>query len=179
LRALQGLELAKPEEWSIENPQEEDQTGIDRIDQLMDYKVLHALFTSTKQKGGKVSRIFGRSFFRCSRTWGKLRTCTLALCAADSTLAVSDSDADNKKSLPEAFVEAFENTLFDDNVNYEELTEFTWTSDLPALLKQRQDSRAKRAKQRDIDSHSNSSDEAFRESLKEALTSSECSGNLG
>ena len=73
-KALNGVDLAADVvEWGASHPQGEDQTGIDRMDELQHYKVARALCQKASSAGGKITKLFGKSFLLWSGAWKKIR----------------------------------------------------------------------------------------------------------
>lgn len=60
------LKLPLIEEWILQHPQLEQQTGIARIEQIAQYKVAKLLHDRMKVENGKVCKLFGRLFVEWS-----------------------------------------------------------------------------------------------------------------
>lgn len=73
LKAINACELPDIVQWGLDNVQPEDQNGLDRLDDLCKYKVMCLLVNKARAKGGKVCKLFGRSFFPWTRLWQKIR----------------------------------------------------------------------------------------------------------
>ena len=72
LKQLNAHVLVDVVEWGSKHPQGEH-TALERIDQLREYKVVHALRARVDQMKGKVSKLFGKSFILWSGCWKEVR----------------------------------------------------------------------------------------------------------
>lgn len=72
LKQLNAHVLVDVVEWGSLHPQGE-LTAMQRIDQLREYKVVHALRAKAETMGGKVSKLFGKSFVLWSGCWKEVR----------------------------------------------------------------------------------------------------------
>jgi hypothetical protein len=72
LKQLNAHVLVDVVEWGSLHPQGE-LTAMKRIDQLREYKVVHALRAKAETMGGKVSKLFGKSFVLWSGCWKEVR----------------------------------------------------------------------------------------------------------
>jgi len=80
LRNVNSVELLPPGEWSIKVPQGETQTGLDRIDQITEYKVLYTLSTALTRKEKKITKALGKSMLRL--VWPEVREKVITECDA-------------------------------------------------------------------------------------------------
>ena len=66
-RELQRYELLDSPQYGLEHPQTEDQTAIDRIEQLTRYNVIKACHDKVRSSGNKPGKYFGKRYF----TWAQ------------------------------------------------------------------------------------------------------------
>ena len=72
LKQINAHALVDVVEWGADHPQGE-LTAMQRIDQLREYKVVHALRAKAEKMGGRVSKLFGKSFILWSGCWKEVR----------------------------------------------------------------------------------------------------------
>jgi hypothetical protein len=109
------------------------------LDDLLKYKCLYDMKNRMKaQNGSKVSAVFGRSYFKISKSW-QLINASIAL----PPLVYSE--------MFDYFIRHFESSLLlDDNNSLDVMSDssLVWAVDFYAALKQRQDKRKVEAKKR-------------------------------
>jgi hypothetical protein len=130
LRHLQSTDLLPLNAWLDAVPQGDDQTGIDRIDQVAKYKVIYSLRKRIEASGTRVSKTFGLSYFVDTNIWPRVR----AACLAE--LGGLDAAAD----MLDAFERSFTNTSGRRNVA-EDLHAMVWSTDFNAVLRDRRERR--------------------------------------
>lgn len=79
LQAIRSHPLPDVEQFCEEHPQPEDQLGVDRLEDICKYKVIHALRYKAEEKGGKITRLFGKSYIQWSKMWSSFRRTTVEL----------------------------------------------------------------------------------------------------
>jgi hypothetical protein len=113
--------------------------GDKRLDGLLKYKCLYDMKSRMKaQNGGKVSAVFGRSYFKISKSWQLIKA-SIAL----PPLVYSE--------MFDYFIRHFESSLLlDDNNSLDVMSDssLVWAVDFYGALKQRQDKRKVEAKKR-------------------------------
>lgn len=113
--------------------------GDKRLDDLLKYKCLYDMkCRMTAQHGGKVSAIFGRSYFKLSKSWQMIKS-SIAL----PPLVHSE--------MFDYFIRHFESSLLLDNNDSSDVmsdSSLVWATDFYDALKQRQNKRKEEAKKR-------------------------------
>jgi len=61
LKAVNEHELLPPHEWAASKPQGEEQSGLDRIQELSEYKVVHMVWSKARAAETKPAKALGRS----------------------------------------------------------------------------------------------------------------------
>ena len=102
LLAIQSSELPDLEQFCIEFPQPEKQLGMNRLSDICKYKVVYQLRNRSVEKGGKVSRLFGRSYFVWSKCWKSLRVAATSLIESNTDVLPEDI---------QIFLDTYENSL--------------------------------------------------------------------
>lgn len=133
LQAFEACNFPSPMEQAVAHPQREEQSGDDRLVQLIKYKCLYALRTRAQEHGGKVSTLFGRSFFLWSGEWPQIKA---GLIAPD--VVPHDMFA--------YFVDVFQRALALDREHLGEVdvthdARLVWAEDFSDVLRQRQEQR--------------------------------------
>lgn len=105
---LQCLQSCVPLEYQTffeQNAQPESQSASDRLDHMCKYKAICALRQHTIDKGGKVSKTFGKSYFLSTNIWPDIKS-----------LFLSQLEDGKRKNLTlgegQQFVELYERGLF-------------------------------------------------------------------
>jgi hypothetical protein len=141
LQAIQAFEPEDPMSWSVTHPQPEQQSGEDRLNDVIRYRCLHTLRSHVKAKNGKVSTLFGRSFLVWSKSWPSIR----------SSIARPESVPED---LFEYFLSMFERSILleegaivsDDTHGSDEA--LIWAQDFAGVLHKRQETRQEEAAKR-------------------------------
>ena len=100
LKALNAHQLVDVVEWGSSHPQSQEQGALDRIQQLTQYKVVRALRIKANDMGGKVTKLFGKSFILWSGCWKQVRQAAML----DAPTTVADASFD-------LFLDTFEVSL--------------------------------------------------------------------
>lgn len=79
LQAIRSHPLPDVEEFCAQHPQPEDQLGVDRLEDICKYKVIYELRYKAEEKGGKITRLFGRSYIHWTKMWSVFRKSTVEL----------------------------------------------------------------------------------------------------
>lgn len=139
----QRFVLPTIEEFLVKHPQGADQTGEERIDEVCRYKVIYALREQLKAtQDQKISKFFGKSFFKWSKCWPELRQ------SVESNLMRDQNISEEYVTL---FLNMFEHSIFDTNDYGDDLEDdrkLIWAADLNKELKRRQEKRIELGKQR-------------------------------
>jgi hypothetical protein len=133
LRTINGMVLISPEEWTRFNPQGDDQTGIQRMDEIATYRAAFALWKRAKDTQNKPSLLLGREFLTI--IWNQLET---KLNEIIIPLPVKDA------VVVREFINAIKNSLIIVN----EQTEVVWAVNVEKVLADRHIKRVDNAKQR-------------------------------
>lgn len=138
-RSVQEHELKDSPQYGVDHPQGDEQTALDRIEQLTRYRVIKACHDKVKSSGNKPGKYFGKKFF----TWAEGTLQEIRKKAEAAT-----SSAKEKEALVE-FINAFEASLVD--TEGEEDSErgnadLVWASDFTKALQARQKRREKRTR---------------------------------
>ncbi len=128
LKQLNAYTIQSPVEWAISNPQGAEELGSDRIDALTRYKACALLAGQVASAGGKVTKLLGRKFLRCTKAWGAVAP---GIAAELTTLGIPPA-------LVARFMDGFSGTLEEDS---EDLASLVWSSDFQAELRARQQAR--------------------------------------
>ena len=128
-------------QWGLDHPQGEQQSALDRVDQIKRYRVIKSLHDKVTASNAKPAKYFGKKFF----TWAdgtfdevKRRAYTLG--------NVSENDITNtepKCALIE-FCEVLKQSLGEDDAEYGDLI---WAIDFHKALQKRQADRAARVQE--------------------------------
>ena len=139
LQAIERYELLNPIDHATAHPQSEDQSGEDRLTEIIQYKCLFALALQARSAGGKVSTLFGRRWFLWSGAWSRIKT---TIVAPSASIVPSD--------MFHFFLNAFESTLVVDlnNIDVSNDAHLVWAVDFNQVLRQRQQQRKADAAQR-------------------------------
>lgn len=73
LKTIQEHQLPTLEEFQRLHPQEDDQLGIDRIEEILRYKVVASLRKKVDDSSVKVWKLFGKKYLLWSRQWSAVR----------------------------------------------------------------------------------------------------------
>ena len=92
------------EEYNIQNPQSENQSGIEKIEEFCKYKVIYLLKNQIDTKNGKVTKLFGKSYFLWSKIWDKIKKLTFDK-LIKSHPNISDEDIN-------FFLDAYDKSIF-------------------------------------------------------------------
>lgn len=76
LNNVQNQPLPTPDDYLIAHPQIETQLGTDRLDQILRYKVVYDLREKVIADKGKISKLFGKSYFTWSNCWSSVEAAT-------------------------------------------------------------------------------------------------------
>lgn len=131
-------------QWGVEHPQGQEQSALDRVDQIKRYKVLKSLHDKVLGSDGKPGKYLGKKFFSWAEgTFEEVKQ------RAYSLANLSDSDIRNIESVPGKyaiveFCEVLEQSLVKDDKEYADLI---WAVDFQKALQQRQADRAQRVKE--------------------------------
>lgn len=90
LEAIRTQPLLSVEEYCTQHPQQQDQLGVDRLDEISKYRVVSELSEKVLQKGGKISRLFGRRYFIWSKSWSRIRPLVVSLCEKNCPTITED-----------------------------------------------------------------------------------------
>jgi hypothetical protein len=129
LQAIQAHELLSYGDFVLQHPQRDGESGMDRLDVLCRYKVVYQLHAGARKADGKISRLFGRSFFLWSRCWLQVKASTTELIQAMNTV-----DPDEV----EIFLSVYEKTLNDSSAIATEEEELIWAENFSEVLRNRQ-----------------------------------------
>ena len=125
-------------QWGVEHPQGEDQSALDRVDQIRRYKVIKSLCDKVAASDAKPGKYLGKKFFAwADGTFEEVKQ------RAYSLANLSDSDinkTEDKCALVE-FCECMEQSLKEDDKEYADLI---WAVDFQKALQKRQADRAQR-----------------------------------
>ena len=89
-------------QWGVANPQNENESAVERLNALTRFKVLGALHGMARQKNAKPTKLFGAKFFHWSRVWPVLRDNLLSEnTGASSSSGGSGGGDENEKSSTE------------------------------------------------------------------------------
>ena len=140
LQAFEMHSFLSPMEYAVAQPQGAEQSGDERLVQLIKYKCLYVLRTRAKEHGGKVSTLFGRSFFLWSGAWPQIKAGLVA-----PAMVPSDMFA--------YFLDVFERALAlerDDLVGVDVAhdAQLVWAGDFYEVLRRRQEQRKADAAER-------------------------------
>jgi hypothetical protein len=92
------------EQFCAENPQPEDQLGVDRLEDICKYKVICALRYKAEAKGGRITRLFGKSYIRWTKMWKVFRKDTEKLLRENTHIPKEEIDM---------FLQTYEASLLD------------------------------------------------------------------
>jgi hypothetical protein len=104
LEAIKSHPLPDVEQFCAENPQPEDQLGVDRLEDICKYKVICALRYKAEAKGGRITRLFGKSYIRWTKMWKVFRK--------DTEKLLQENTAIPKEEI-EMFLQTYEASLLD------------------------------------------------------------------
>ena len=136
LQAIQAHDLPSINDFVLQYPQLDEQTGVDRLDMLCKYKAVYGLHASAKKAGGRVSRLFGRSYFLWSRCWPQIRANTILL--IQTVANIDEADVNIILNVYERTI----NTSTDDQIQNKEMTELIWAVDFTEALRSKQRQRS-------------------------------------
>lgn len=105
LQAIRSHPLPDVEEFCAQYPQPEDQLGVDRLEDICKYKVIYALRYKAEEKGGKITRLFGRSYIKWTKMWKVFRSSTVELIKENTHIPMDEI---------EFFLQTYEESLAQD-----------------------------------------------------------------
>jgi len=127
LKGIRSMPLLEPSEWIRKNPQEDEQSGLERMEQVTRYKVSYALWKRSTSSGQSPSKLLGRSFLQV--VWPQVRQ------------YVEKKHPQN--STTETILEAFQSSLTD----VKDL-DVSWARNMIEVVEQRHQERKKQAEER-------------------------------
>jgi hypothetical protein len=138
------VEVMPPiEEWIESHPQAEGQTGIERIDEVLRYKVAREMVTAAALKKTSVSKVFGRKLLDDLNIWKGAETRARTLLGADDEVG---------NTLLNAFSATLTGTGDCESESGSEskrdVTALTWSKDMQGELAARQRARTEEAEAR-------------------------------
>jgi hypothetical protein len=145
-KAINAQAFKESPQWGVDHPQGEEQSALDRIEQIKRYKVVkmlhsrvcgtdHDVQNNSKGKVGSPSpgKYFGKKFFTWAEgAFDEIKARAVATADKVATMTEDDKDALND------FVAAFEQSLRDDDAEYADLV---WSTDFTRALQERQKAR--------------------------------------
>lgn len=105
LQAIRSQPLPDVEQFCAENPQPEDQLGVERLEDICKYKVIYALRYKAEAKGGRITRLFGKKYIRWSKGWNMFRKRTMELLQENTHIPLDEI---------EFFLQTYEKSLQED-----------------------------------------------------------------
>ena len=102
LEAIRTCHLPDLEQFCVEQPQPQEQSGIDRLDDVCKYKVIYGLREKALAKDGKITRLFGRKYIVWSKCWSLIKAQATSLIQANSKVPLEEI---------ELFIIAYETSL--------------------------------------------------------------------
>mmetsp|Transcript_20145 Transcript_20145/g.35805 ORF Transcript_20145/g.35805 Transcript_20145/m.35805 type:complete len:254 (-) Transcript_20145:42-803(-) len=145
LRTINSFDLASPSDWAEANPQGENQNGLDRMDQIAQYKVVHMVWSKAKSNDAKVTKQIGSSALRLC--WPQLRPVII-----DAIEQAGVGSAKIADALLNKFVNPCEEQDTDDKAREDD--DLIWSADFQKALTERSQRRAKLALERSADTAS-------------------------
>eukprot|EP01032_Pedospumella_encystans_P017763 gene17763-20235_t len=144
LQAIRSCPLPDIEQFCEEHPQPEDQLGVDRLDDICKYKVIHALRYKAEEKGGKITRLFGKSYIKWSKSWNLFRNTTVELLQQNTHIPLEEI---------EYFLKTYEASLDleDKPEGVENNEKLIWATDFNGVLLEMQKERHQRVEGRQKD----------------------------
>lgn len=145
LQAIRSEPLPDVEQFCAEHPQPEDQLGVDRLEDICKYKVIYALRYKAEEKGGRITRLFGKSYIRWSKMWSRFRSNTEELLRENTHIPLEEI---------EYFLQTYEASLKLDDSEQRERTssdttaELIWATDFNTVLSSMQKERIQRVENR-------------------------------
>uniref|UniRef100_A0A7S3PIT5 Uncharacterized protein n=2 Tax=Aplanochytrium stocchinoi TaxID=215587 RepID=A0A7S3PIT5_9STRA len=172
LRNINAVELLSPPQWCLKVPQKEEQTGLNRMEQIGDYKVLYAACSALSKSSSKITKNLGVSMLRL--IWHDVRDKVIAECKTKKIgteeqivelLSLYESSFLEDEEKLSSFQEASTDNEPTTKVKDKEMEELVWAVDFKAVLNSRQQKRKVEAKKRmdDIDNE-------IRETVTNTLT---------
>jgi hypothetical protein len=69
LKGIQSYGFPSHVQWGLDHPQSDNETSIEFLDRLSKYKVIRKLIDRVREKGGKMSVLFGKAICVQTRCW--------------------------------------------------------------------------------------------------------------
>jgi len=143
LRLINAHALACPHEWAEEHPQGADESALDRVTALTNYKACFLLAEQIKATpGAKVTKLTGRSFLKTTGLWITVRQ------VAAKELASLRFPPHTVEAFLSGWGDAIDGTGEQDKSSLEALSPLVWAADFGAELKARQQARLEEVRER-------------------------------
>jgi hypothetical protein len=90
LQAIKSRPLPDVEQFCAEHPQSDDQLGLERLEEICKYKVIYALRYKAEEKGGRITKLFGKSYIRWTKLWDVFRRDTVKLLKENTHIPIEE-----------------------------------------------------------------------------------------
>lgn len=153
LQTIQAYELPNVEAYAATHPQLKEQTGMERLDQIIRYKTVLQLRSVALQHGGKVSRLFGRLYFVWTQCWEPIMQLTktklldshnvpseevdVFLDTYGATLLSSEREQPQPQYHQQQLIHSDSGTT-SDYYDHDDITGLIWAQDFSSTLQERQ-----------------------------------------
>jgi hypothetical protein len=127
LKHINAYTFPEPSTWAADNPQGPEETAMQRVETLTNYRAAHALASHASSQGAKLTKLLGRKFLRATFSWAAIRESI----NADSALRAFP------RATVEAFLKGWGEAIDSEAGAAGDVAELVWEADLPAALQER------------------------------------------
>lgn len=154
LSSINNLQLKPPHVWGLENPQREEQSGLDRMDAIANYKVIYTLLKTARGRNEKITKLLGLQYLK--QVWVEVKAGVLR-----------EATGKSEWDLVNACLLKFEECLFfqERQLVGEEEYKLVWAKDVNKVLREKSEKRKQQVKLR-LDEQ----EEFAREAIKNQMT---------
>ena len=137
LSSINNLQLKPPHVWGVENPQKEEESGLDRMDAIANYKVIYTIFKTVRGKNEKITKLLGLQYLK--QVWVYVKASV-----------VQEMTGKNEWNLVNACLLRFEDCLFfeERNLSHKEEYKLVWAKDINVVLREKSEKRKLEVKKR-------------------------------
>jgi len=137
-----GTSLPPVEEWTALHPQEKEQTGEARIEQVLRYKVARNMCRASATKHVSVCKVFGRELLRDLRLWPEVLAVVQMSLGEGDEVALSFLERFGKSVTTVMERSAASTGTTNDQDEHEHCARLVWSSDFDAELSKLRQERA-------------------------------------
>lgn len=139
LKAIHNTPLLTVDEYCLKYPQKNEQSGVDRLNEVCKLKTVIELRERVIAHQAKISKLFGRKYFAWTRCWPDIRSVVQADMKANASIA---------EETMEVFLIVFGASLTADQALSDDYSDLIWCADFAGGLAAHKKKRQEEVKQR-------------------------------